>query len=194
MGGRNLHYTTKTLKSQQNPLFSKGFTIVELLIVVVVIAILASVTVVAYGKVTERANYSSAEVGVRTLEQAILVARQNTSMTLGKITKNNYTAFHCIELPSGTDIAKLPKTNQCWSLYFTALDRISEASGIDVRNVVDPFGRPYVIDENEGENPSNLCQRDTVAVYKMPHEYQRTYINTSRYPWRVLPPSGLYDC
>ena len=40
---------------------SQGFTIVELLIVVVVIAILAAITIVSYNGITARANTSSAE-------------------------------------------------------------------------------------------------------------------------------------
>lgn len=42
----------------------EGFTIVELLIVVVVIAILAAITIVAYNGITSRANASAAEAGV----------------------------------------------------------------------------------------------------------------------------------
>ncbi len=40
---------------------SQGFTIVELLIVVVVIAILAAITIVSYNGITNRANASAAE-------------------------------------------------------------------------------------------------------------------------------------
>lgn len=40
---------------------SKGFTIVELLIVIVVIAILAAITIVAYNGISSRAKASSAE-------------------------------------------------------------------------------------------------------------------------------------
>lgn len=48
-----------------------GFTIVELLIVIVVIAVLASITVVAYNGIQERSLDSRMESGVNQLEKAI---------------------------------------------------------------------------------------------------------------------------
>jgi len=51
--------STKNIKL--NTQAQKGFTIVELLIVVVVIAILAAITIVSYNGITNRANDSSAK-------------------------------------------------------------------------------------------------------------------------------------
>lgn len=50
-----------------------GFTIVELLIVVVVIAILAAISVVAYTGIQNRANDSAVQYDLRSLAQAIQV-------------------------------------------------------------------------------------------------------------------------
>lgn len=48
-----------------------GFTIVELLIVIVVIAILAAITIVAFNGVTARANSSSAQAAASTVIKKI---------------------------------------------------------------------------------------------------------------------------
>ena len=45
----------------------RGFTIVELLIVVVVIAVLAAITIVSYNGITSRANASAAEASAKTV-------------------------------------------------------------------------------------------------------------------------------
>lgn len=45
----------------------KGFTIVELLIVIVVIAILAAITIVSYNGITARANTTSAQSAASTI-------------------------------------------------------------------------------------------------------------------------------
>ena len=48
---------------------SQGFTIVELLIVVVVIAILAAITIVSYTGITNRANQSASKAAATTVQK-----------------------------------------------------------------------------------------------------------------------------
>lgn len=60
---------------------NKGFTIVELLIVVVIVAILADITVVAYNGIRDRAYNSSVSTSLSTLKKAI---------ELYKVEKNVY--------------------------------------------------------------------------------------------------------
>lgn len=56
----------------------KGFTIVELLIVVVVIAILAAITIVAYTGIKDRANYSAIQSGLAQLVKKLEVSKVST--------------------------------------------------------------------------------------------------------------------
>lgn len=58
----------------------KGFTIVELLIVVIVIAILATITIVSFNNITGRANQSAADSAVATyVKKAELFAADGTT-------------------------------------------------------------------------------------------------------------------
>ena len=59
----------KNIKSKTQA--QNGFTIVELLIVVVVIAILAAITIVSYNGITSRANTSSAQATASSLQKKI---------------------------------------------------------------------------------------------------------------------------
>jgi len=61
-----------SLQTNSNKLQAKsGFTIVELLIVIVVIAILAAITIVAYNGITARANSSSALASAQSIAKKI---------------------------------------------------------------------------------------------------------------------------
>jgi type II secretion system protein G len=65
----NKHRITRTLPS------SRGFTIVELLIVIVVIGILAAITIVAYNGVQNRAKAASVQADLRSLNQQMELFR-----------------------------------------------------------------------------------------------------------------------
>ena len=89
----------------------RGFTIVELLIVIVVIAILATLTIVAYSGITSRANNTKAQanaVSVKKVAEAYNADTGRYPATLAEFTAGSLST----ELPSGvTVIAGLPGTN-----------------------------------------------------------------------------------
>ncbi|MFZ1243379.1 MAG: type II secretion system protein, partial [Candidatus Saccharimonas sp.] len=162
-----------------------GFTIVELLIVIVVIAILAAISLVAYNGIQERARNTKINQDLASLQKAIMLARETTGKTLYGITTANFTGNACASKDTGADLAALPKTDGCWVRYETTLKAIYDASGSDVRNIVDPWGRPYAIDENEGEN---YCAKDTISVFTTPFtgkSYQKN---------EAIPLSGYSGC
>lgn len=147
-----------------------GFTIVELLIVIVVIGVLAAITVVAYNGVQKRANDSKVDTDMRNLEMAIDMARTKNGEAMRYVTLSTATGAACWGKPSGTDLAALPGTDSCWLAYDAALVKISDASGMNVTGLKDPWGRPYYIDENEGEGavPATACADDAIGIYAQP--------------------------
>ena len=148
-----------------------GFTIVELLIVIVVIGILAAITIVAYNGVRARANQSKIDSDMRSMKQAIEIARNQDSVALRYVTLNTATGSGCWSKVSDSDLAALDKaSDSCWTTYFLTLSRISAASNMNINNLVDPWGRPYYIDENEGEGavPATACADDAIGVYARP--------------------------
>lgn len=125
-----------------------GFTIVELLIVIVVIAILAAISIVAFRGIQDRAKVSKANSDLATLTKAISIGRINTNKTLRDITGSDCTACN------GT------------TGYNTALTNIAQASGTNLNQLRsgDPWGNLYQLDENEGENPGTPCVNDLLYV------------------------------
>jgi len=149
---------------------STGFTIVELLIVIVIIGILAAITVVAYNGIQKRATDEKVDTDMRNLRVAIDLARQKEGVALRYITNSTATGSGCWSKPTDTDLAALAKTDTCWTTYINSLDLISTASGMNVRGLLDPLGRPYYMDENEGEGavPATSCGDDAIGVYAIP--------------------------
>lgn len=146
----------------------RGFTIVELLIVVIVIAILAAIVIVAYNGITQKSQQSKISADLKAFEKAVHMARTATGQVLGGVTGSFGTAAACVNEPSGTNLATLPKTDPCWTNYASALDKISAASGSNIRSLVDPWGRPYYLDENEYEGGPTNCTHDHLGVYPIP--------------------------
>ncbi len=144
----------------------------ELLIVIVVIGILAAITIVAFNGVQTRAQLSKISSDTQLLTRAIMAARTTEGKTFYGVTGNTHTGGNCIYKASDTDFAALDKTTDpCWVTYKNTLTILYNKGGVDVRNIVDPWGRPYYIDENEGESVGSPCNKDKIAVFARPHVY-----------------------
>jgi prepilin-type N-terminal cleavage/methylation domain-containing protein len=144
---------------------TSGFTIVELLIVIVVIGILAAIVIVAYNGVQDRANKTKENTDLTTLQKAIIAARSVTGTPLKDITNNTYTWGTCVG-----KTAPLPDTDTCWTVYRNTLAKIAAAIGPNTNltslNAGNPRSNlPYKIDENESENmaSNNGCNKDSIS-------------------------------
>jgi prepilin-type N-terminal cleavage/methylation domain-containing protein len=78
----------------------RGFTIVELLIVIVVIGILAAIVIVAYQGVTARANFSKAQSSAETVQKVAEAYATNTGTGVYPTSQANFSSNGLTNLPS----------------------------------------------------------------------------------------------
>ncbi|QQG51100.1 MAG: prepilin-type N-terminal cleavage/methylation domain-containing protein [Candidatus Saccharibacteria bacterium] len=81
----------------------RGFTIVELLIVIVVIAILAAITIVAYSGITARANTTKAQTNAVAVQKVAEAYNADTGRYPG-LTGDFTTGSTSTKLPSGVTV------------------------------------------------------------------------------------------
>ena len=147
-----------------------GFTIVELLIVIVVIAILVAITIVAFNGIQTRAQNSKIRSDLAMFSKAIQAARVSSGEVATRyVTGSTGTAGACVSLASDVDMSDKVAAATCWTAYTNALNAISDASNMNIRNLADPWGRPYFLDENEKEG-ATFCgnSRDVLGAYPQP--------------------------
>lgn len=149
---------------------SRGFTIVELLVVIVVIGILAAITVISFNGVTARAAAAKKQSDIATYYKAIVAARANTGQTLIQITGSAWSIGGCSTSPgnntSNTEPKDLPTTHACWTKYYNDLTTIGNAANMNLSGLKagDPNGNPYGLDANEGE-VAGQCNPDRMYTF-----------------------------
>jgi len=104
----------KNIKS--NTQAQKGFTIVELLIVVVVIAILAAITIVSYNGITNRANASSAAALAASVQKKaeLYAADDGTSgypLNLSALSTADTSKTYYLNIPGGAGLTAVDSTS-----------------------------------------------------------------------------------
>lgn len=92
----------KTLKKD------RGFTIVELLIVIVVIAILAAIVIVAYNGVQNRANTTKAQTNASAVQKVAEAYNADNSVYPGTIA--HFAAASSVKLPAGVTVVSAAAT------------------------------------------------------------------------------------
>ena len=146
----------------------RGFTIVELLIVIVVIGILAAITIVAYNGIQQRAINTERDTELNAYIKGMKLARINAGTSLRYITINTWSVGACATgsgNPGNIEPKDLPKTHVCWVRYYENLSRIGAAAGInlDALRDGDNRGNPYMLDENQNE--TGPCATDRIYTF-----------------------------
>jgi type II secretory pathway pseudopilin PulG len=150
-------------KLQRAP--SKGFTIVELLIIIVVIGVLALIVINSFANAQSQARAAKVNHDLSVLHHAILAARESTGKTLLQITGSGCTRCSCPYLSGDTTpYNTLPKTSSCWINYYNMLSAVGTAANTSLSDLRDgdPWGTPYIVDENEGEQVGTPCRKDSI--------------------------------
>lgn len=187
---------------------TKGFTLVEILIVVIVIAIIAAIGIVSYNGLTERSKRAQALAQLDTLRNAIMVAQNETGLSLRRIAKTPtpvWTGFNNEQYGGTADGIDHPcpgnmqhifvtdTTNGCVVSTSRMLDRLQQVSGTDLSDLKkgDPWGRPYVIDDEEYGSPVELCTSADRVISAGPDGIRDDYTDATEFMKFKTPPAGF---
>ncbi|MEY2665300.1 MAG: hypothetical protein RLZZ480_405 [Candidatus Parcubacteria bacterium] len=129
--------------------------------VVSIIGLVLSVTLASLRDARVGAQYSVAKHELKTMSSAIAVAEPD-QQALRVITGSNCSECSC----AGIDLRNLADAHACttsWRSAITIIGANSDMIDATEQLVRDPWGSPYLLDENEGENAGTPCINDTIS-------------------------------
>ncbi len=140
---------------------NKAFTLLELVIVLGIIGVIATIGAASFRSTIDDTRVSSAETDLEDIKKSVETARVRTGQLFGQIT-GNYCSF-CNACNTGADLKNVPASNPCMVRWMNVVNTVSASGYGDITDYTrDPWGSPYVVDENDGEYPTNPCRRDSI--------------------------------
>lgn len=140
--------TTHTKHIEQRRIGQKAFTLIEVLVVISIIGLLSVVVMIAIRSARTQASLTRLQADAKSILTQVNLVRTTDLIS--------YTG------------------NSCTMCFFDTVNKVNSQSAMIVQlnnswtaigfaaSPMDPYGSPYLLDENEDQFPGDPCQYDTV--------------------------------
>jgi prepilin-type N-terminal cleavage/methylation domain-containing protein len=146
---------------------AQGFTLIELLVVISIISLLSSVALAALNSARDKAKYARSRQEMISFVQAAVIAQGESNKTILQISQGSgSTVPNCSACACSGNV--IGNTGVCYTNWIAVRNAIQANSNGLVSGLTnidrDPWGSPYMIDENEGEGGASDCRPDQIST------------------------------